>query len=255
MASSTRSAGEFCWINMLTPQPDRAREFFAQVLEWTFAPIPGIGHRVIVGGRDVGGLFDLDGPGTPPGTLPQIGVMVKVERADATVERVATLGGQAKPAFDIMDQGRMAVCFDPTGAEFDVWEPKRMQGTDVDSSLPGAPSWFELLTADPDRASAFYQALFGWTAEPTPSPGPDYTVFQRRNVPVAGMLRITPEMGEVPPHWSTYFTVSDADEAVRKAVELGAQVCIALKHAAGVGRFCGLISPQGVGFRVIAYDR
>ena len=35
--------------------------------------------------------------------------------------------------YDILDQGRMAVCFDPNGAEFDVWEPKSMQGTDADA--------------------------------------------------------------------------------------------------------------------------
>lgn len=26
MATGTRKAGDFCWINMLTPQPDSARE-------------------------------------------------------------------------------------------------------------------------------------------------------------------------------------------------------------------------------------
>ena len=29
----------------------------------------------------------------------------------------------------------MAVCFDPNGAQFDVWEPKKSPGTDVDTSL------------------------------------------------------------------------------------------------------------------------
>ena len=80
--------------------------------------------------------------------------MVKVDSADATCEKVASLGGQAKPAFDIMDQGRMAVCFDPNGAEFDVWEPRRIHGTDVDTTQHGAPSWFETLTTDVDRAAS-----------------------------------------------------------------------------------------------------
>ena len=31
----------------------------------------------------------------------------------------------------------MAVCHDPNGAEFDIWEPKAMPGTDADSSLHG----------------------------------------------------------------------------------------------------------------------
>ena len=36
-----------------------------------------------VNGHDIGGMFDLDGPNTPPGTPPCIGVMVKVDSADA----------------------------------------------------------------------------------------------------------------------------------------------------------------------------
>ena len=136
MSTGLRKTGEFCWINMLTPQPAEARAFFSQVLGWTYFEMPGLGHGVKVGGHNIGGLFDLNGPDTPPGTLPIIGVMVKVESADAVCEKVAVLGGKARPAFDIMSQGRMAVCYDPNGAEFDVWEPKKMPGTDVDPTLP-----------------------------------------------------------------------------------------------------------------------
>ena len=46
--------------------------------------------------------------------------MVKVESADIVCKKVTSLGGKAKPAFDIMGQGRMAVCTDPNGAEFEA---------------------------------------------------------------------------------------------------------------------------------------
>jgi len=163
MPGGTRKTGEFCWINMLTPQPEEARAFFGQLLGWSYVELPGVGHVVKVAGHEIGGLFDLAGPNVPQRTPPLIGVMVKVESADAMVEKVTSLGGKAKPAFDIMENLRMSVCFDPNGAEFDVWEPKKGHGTDVDSSLPGAPSWFETMTTDVDRATKFYSALFGWT--------------------------------------------------------------------------------------------
>ena len=255
MATGIRKKGEFCWINMLTPQPDQAREFFGQVLGWSYFEMPGIGHGVRVGGRDVGGLFDLDGPNTPPGLHPYIGVMVKVDNADAVCERVTSLGGTARPAFDIMEQGRMSVCNDPNGAEFDVWEPKKMHGTDVDSALHGAPCWFETLTNDVDRATTFYSALFGWTPEVMPMPGYDYTTFKLGDAYVAGILQIRPEMGPIRPHWGTYFTVKDVDEAAREAVELGASLCVPVRDIPGVGRFCGITSPQGVTFYAIKYSR
>jgi predicted enzyme related to lactoylglutathione lyase len=140
MTTGTRRAGEFCWINMLTPRPTEARDFFGKLLGWTYAEIPGMGHAVKVGGRDIGGLFDLEGPNTPPGTPAHIGVMVKVESADATGAKVTSLGGKAMPAFDIMDAGRMAVAPIPP-APGSVWEPKT--SGNADSSQHGAPSWFE----------------------------------------------------------------------------------------------------------------
>jgi uncharacterized protein len=91
MASGIRKTGDFCWSNMLTPRPAEAREFFGRLLGWTYAEIPGLGHRMQVGGRDIGGIFDLDGPNTPPGTTPHIGVMVKVESADAMCRHRAAL--------------------------------------------------------------------------------------------------------------------------------------------------------------------
>lgn len=253
MPTGIRKVGDFCWINILTPRPDEACAFFGRVLGWTFFEMPGLGHGMRVGGRDIGGLFDLAGPNTPPGLSPMIGVMVKVEGADAACEKVAALGGRTKPAFDVMGQGRMAVCFDPVGAEFDVWEPKRMLGTDVDSTLHGSPSWFEAMTTDADLAAGFYSKLFGWDPEVRPMPGGTYTVFKQGGADVGGMMQITPELVGLRSHWETYFTVADADEAAQKAVELGARFHVGPHDIPGIGRSCGITSPQGVGFSVIEY--
>ena len=149
----------------------------------------------------------------------------------------------------------MAVCSDPNGADFDVWEPKNMPGTDVDPMLHGAPSWFETLTTDAGRATQFYADLFGWKPEAKPMPGFDYTTFALDGPPFAGLMPILPEMGNIPPHWGVYFTVDDADEAARVATDLGAEVFIPVQDIPGVGRFCGIISPQGVRFYAIQYTR
>jgi predicted enzyme related to lactoylglutathione lyase len=253
MAVEFRKPGEFCWINMLTPEPEAAREFFSSMLGWTYFEMPGIGHGIKVAGRNIGGLFDLNGPNTPAGLAPIIGVMVKVDNADDTCARVKSLGGTAKPAFAVGGQGRMAVCNDPNRAEFDVWESKAMQGTDVDPNLPGAPSWFETMTTDSDRASAFYSDLFGWTSESSLMDGHAYTTFRQGTVAVAGMRSIPSGMDNVRPDWRTYFTVDDADRAEREAVNLGASIIVPATDLPGVGRYCGIRSPQGVKFYAIAY--
>jgi uncharacterized protein len=253
MATGLRKTGEFCWINILTAQPADARTFFAKLLRWTYAEIPGMGHRIQSGGKDIGGIFDLASPQTPPGTPPHIGVMVKVESADTAVAKVQALGGKSMPAFDVMDFGRMAVCFDPNGAAFDIWEARKGQGTDADSTVHGSPSWFESMTTDVDRASTFYCQLFGWTAEPMQMPDFVYTTFKLGDTYAGGMMAIMPHMGAMQPHWGTYFTVDDPDAASRQAQELGGTICVPAMDIPNVGRFCGITSPQGVTFYVIKY--
>ena len=253
METRTRDPGEFCWVNMLTPQPTDACAFFGELLGWTYAEMPGMGYTINVAERPIGGLFDSNGPGTPPGTRPMIGVMVKVLSADRASEKVAALNGTSKPAFDIMEQGRMAVCFDPLGAEFDVWQAKKGRGMDVDKSVHGAPSWFETLTTNVEQVETFYSELFGWTVERQAIPGLKYTSFRRGGEYVAGALQITPGMGAQQPRWVTYFTVKDVEETARAAQRLGGTLRTPVREAAGFGRFCAITSPQGVPFAVIQY--
>jgi predicted enzyme related to lactoylglutathione lyase len=147
----------------------------------------------------------------------------------------------------------MAICFDPNGGEFDIWEPRKLQGTEVDSTRHGSPSWFETLTTDVDRARSFYVELFGWTPKIQHNSHGSYTTFNLDETPVAGMMGITPEMGPVPPHWGIYFTVNDIEESAKRATDLGATLFVPPTNIADVGRFCGVISPQGVRFYLITY--
>lgn len=255
MTTGTRPDHDFCWINILSREPARACEFFAAILGWECVAMPGLGYGLKVGGRHIGGLFDTVSPRTPEGCPPVIGVMLKVDNVDATAERIRALGGRADPAFDIGDQGRMAVCHDPAGAQFDLWQPKKMQGTDADSTRHGAPSWFENLTTDPAGAATFYTRLFGWTAHDVSAAESKYTEFKLGSRYVAGMLGLTPAMGVVAPYWATYFTVQDADVAAKDAEALGGTICLAPRDIPGAGRMAGIVSPQGVTFFVIRYQQ
>ncbi len=42
----------------------------------------------------------------------------------------------------------------------------------------GAFSWCELLTSDVAGTKRFYGKLFGWTLDPAPMPGVDYTLVK-----------------------------------------------------------------------------
>lgn len=257
MTTGLRRTHDFCWINLLTPEAKRAKAFFARLFGWTYGEMPGVtgGHLIQVGGRAAGALLDLAEATMPPGTPPAIEVMVKVASADVAARKVNSLGGRAEPAFDVLENGRMAVCRDPDGASFGLWQPRAKEGFEADSQAHGAPSWFDTLTKDLGRVAKFYAALFGWSAEAQPIPDKSYTLFKLGEVPVAGAMPILPAMGSVAPHWGTYFAVTDAAEAARRSVEFGATLRVPVADIPGGGRFALLTSPQGVPFRVIQYTR
>jgi predicted enzyme related to lactoylglutathione lyase len=51
---------------------------------------------------------------------------VTVTRADEAATRATQLGATRLDApFDVMQQGRMAIIRDPTGAVLQLWEPRR----------------------------------------------------------------------------------------------------------------------------------
>lgn len=255
MTHRRREPGEFCWINVLTPDPAQAKQFFSAILGWTFAPMPPFGDRIQVDGHDMGGFFDLNAPGTPEGARAVIGVMIRVTDADAMTARVNALGGKALAPMDIGPNGRMVVCHDPSGANFDLWEPKGEQGTDVDGAHHGAFSWFEVLSRDTARDARFYGELFGWERESMPMPGFEYISFKQGEKYVAGMMALTPEMHGAVPWWGTYFTVTDVDAAARAAETLGGRLFMPPMDVEGVGRMCGVISPQGLYFYLMQYPR
>jgi predicted enzyme related to lactoylglutathione lyase len=254
MTIGIRDNGEFCWINMITPQPTEAQRFFSELFNWTYVPMTGVsGWSIQVGTSSIGGMFDRDHPMTPPGTPPLIGVAIKVESADDFCVRAAALGGRARSPMDVLDAGRMVVCHDPDGAELDAWQPRKMPGTDVDSTAHGAPGWFQVMTRDSDRAARFYSGLFGWKARVFPERG-GYTVFSRGNHDLAGMMQIGPMTGPAQPHWSTWITVDNVDLAARRAEALGGKLCLQPTDIPDVGRFCAVTSPEGVPFHAVTWD-
>jgi len=122
---------------------------------------------------------------------------------------------------------------------------------------PGAFSWNELMTSDPEAAIAFYAGLFGWGTQKMPMPGGDYHVVKVGDVSVGGVMAIPPEAraGGMPPNWGSYVTVADVDATARKAVELGGKVVHGPQDIPGVGRMAVIVDPQGAALNVISYSQ
>lgn len=252
MPSMPRAIGEFCWINVLTPDPQAEQPFFTAVLGWTFTPLPGVmGWLILADGAQVGVLFrnvSPTGESWPAG----IGAMVRVADAEAGAARLRDLGARAGAPVAV-GRGRMVDAADAGGALIDLWETTDDGTMLADPTTHGVPSWFELVTRAPDRAAGFYAACFGWTAVERPMPGFTYTMLLREGQGVAGIMPHQADMGDASEYWTVYMTVRDPDAAAAAAAALGGTVVVPPEDIPGVGRFAALRSPGGVFFHVIRY--
>ena len=113
----------------------------------------------------------------------------------------------------------------------------------------GAIIWNELMTTDASAAVDFYKKTLGIDTGKMPGPM-DYTLVKAGGDDVAGIMAITPEMGEVPPHWGVYFGVDDVDAAVEKAKSLGGNVLVPPQDIPEIGRFAVLQDPQTAVFAI-----
>jgi predicted enzyme related to lactoylglutathione lyase len=151
------------------------------------------------------------------------------------------------PPMDVMDQGRMAMLSDPTGAAVGLWQPAAHQGADV-FNVPGSMTWNELQTRDIDAALPFYEKVFGWEWDDGPNPG-----YYVANIPAkesedksnAGAMTTPPGVpDEAPNLWMVYFAVEDCDTSMAAAQGLGGEVFLPAMQM-GPGTFGGLIDPTG----------
>lgn len=252
--SPAHTPGSFCWVEVGTTNAPEAKNFYRELFGWDYEDGeagPGMIYTMIkLNGKYVGGLYQLDSnmlsAGIPPHWMNYISV---ASADDATAQATAAGGSVMKGPFDVGTAGRMSIIQDPTGAVFSTWEPKDTPGSGVYGEF-GAYCWQELGTNDTQKAKDFYTTLFGWATESFPGPM-EYTIFKKGNESVGGMYQITPEMGPIPPHWLTYFAVSDCDATVRKATELGGSVMKPAEDIPGVGRFAILRDPASAVFAVL----
>jgi hypothetical protein len=118
---------------------------------------------------------------------------------------------------------------------------------------PGAFSWNELMTTDPQAAVSFYGALFGWKAETMNMGTGPYQVLKVGDTAIGGIMAVPPDGGGMPPMWGCYVTVASADETAEKCKALGGKVLAGPMDVPKVGRFVVLQDPQGAVISAMAY--
>src|SRR5262245_15846570 len=249
---SSYQAGMPAWVDLMTSDPEGARRFYGELYGWEFQVGPAETMHYtncLVRGHRVAGM---GGDPAPEGMPTAWTTYIASDDVDDTISRITAAGGRLNTGpMDVMDQGRMAIAVDPTGAVFGLWQAGKHSGATLVNE-PGAVSWNELQTGDLDAAQAFYTALFGYTWEEAPGEV-RYATFSVGGHMAGGALAMPEEWhaGDRPnPRWLTYFAVDDADAAAASTGRLGGDVLFPPQDLP-FGRFAVLRDPQGATFNAI----
>ena len=241
-------AGTFCFAELNTPDLERAKRFYGELLGWTAFDVPSAagGYSLMrLGAQDVAGLHR-----TAQG--PQSWLQyISVESADRTGARAEELGARVRTApFDVPGVGRVAVLEDPAGGTVALWEAKGHTGARLIEE-PGTMWWNKLLVHDAAAARHFYCDLFGWTTTETRVPNGPYTIFKVGEQSVAGLMTIGRDWGAVTPHWQVFFAVRDCDASIAQARALGGSLVFGPQEVPKAGRFAVLADSGSAPFAIM----
>lgn len=250
-ATPTYAPGTPMWVDLTAKDLAGTVRFYEQLFGWTGKDQgEEAGHYTLmyVNGKMVAAIT----PPMSPEAWPAWNTYIATANAQDTAQKVDAAGGKTlMPPFQVMDQGSMAVFADPSGAVFCVWQAGKHTGAEL-VNAPGAFSWNELNTRDIAAAKQFYPKVFGWTVKSNPMPqGGEYVEWQLNGRSIAGGQQMGPQFPpDVPPHWLVYFTVTNTDDTVKRAQELGGKV-MAQPFDIPQGRMAVITDPEGAAFAVI----
>jgi predicted enzyme related to lactoylglutathione lyase len=239
------------WVDSSQPDVDAATAFYGGLFGWQFDERGGAGpdDRYAVATLDGKTVAAIASPSVSGRSTPEWTTYVAVDDAQAAIGRVRDAGGKvlAEPT-DHLGLARTALCADPAGATFGLWQPGSIRGA-ASVNTPGAWNFSELNTDDPEAATRFYGSVFGWEVDEVDMGAmsglmvrmPGYADFlelynpgvRQRHIDFGAPPGFTecvawflPLADGATPHWSITFSVADADATAARARELGATVVV-----------------------------
>ena len=103
---------------------------------------------------------------------------------------------------------------------------------------------FEIPAHEPQALTEFYSGLFGWQFVKAPLPGVEYWLCDTGSGE-PGINGAVMQRQNAQQPWMNYVDVASIDDALDKAVKLGAKVALPKTPVPGVGAVAAIMDPQG----------
>lgn len=248
--------GDPIWMELSTPDPAAAQQFYGAVFGWAFSePDPATGYVFAsVEGHQVAGLVDSGQEDA------QWRVYLQVDDIAAAVSHVVHAGGRILAApFKEGSWGTQAIIASPAGAVFALWQPEEFKGFALGHSH-GLPAWFELVSSNFRTSLAFFADLVGWEYHfvdddgimaTSPTPGARFAANGPSGHATAGVVDGTyEEVGEHVSHFRTYVAVADVERA-RAVVNENGGAGDAEERANPMGRAVDIVDPHGAALTLL----
>jgi uncharacterized protein len=252
----TRPIGAPCWMDLLTSDTARAREFYGGLFGWTAGDAAdefGGYFMFFADNEPVAGCMPKM-PGVPSMAGPDSwGVYLSTADTKGTIDKAVAHGGTLREGpMDIADLGIEAIFTDDVGARIGVWQAKSFPGTSAFGPV-GTPSYFELITRDYAASVAFYTDVFGWQPE-VAGDTDEFRLSVLKDSDGETIAGIMDGAGFMPPdvddQWQFYVQVADTDAALARVTELGGTV-----FQPGIdtpyGRLAAAADPTGAPFKLV----
>lgn len=260
--------GSFIWYELMTTDPDAARDFYGKVVGWKIvgeAPEESgtpaaVDYRHIVrdDGGSGGGVLALTEAMCQGGARPCWLGYLYVADVDAATAAIEADGGSVLMPKTTIDVGSFALVTDPQGVPFYVMTPVPPAGAPADArsdvydrQAPQRVAWNELYSPDIDGARAFYAKHFHFAFNDKMPMGEmgDYWFIDQGGEQIGAMMQ---KPAEVPVGlWNFYIRVGDIDVAVDTVKANGGQVFNGPMEVPGGEWIINGMDPQGAMFSLV----
>lgn len=255
--------GAFIWYELMTTDPDAARDFYGKVVGWKIVgeapPEGGFDYRHIIrdDGGSNGGVLALDEAMCQGGARPCWVGYLYVADVDAATSAIEADGGKVLMPKTTIDVGSFALVTDPQGVPFYVMTPippaDQPDATSDVYARHGVQhvSWNELYTPDIDAARAFYAKHFHFEFNDKMPMGPmgDYWFIDHGGETIGAMMQQPPHIPV--PGWNYYIRVADIDVATETVKASGGQVLNGPMEVPGGEWIINGMDPQGAAFSLV----